>query len=206
LQGLDRAFLTRPGRNALAHAEKLARAVSASSVRGPRGMCGSPPRGWPPSAARGSCSIRRGGHSRSADRSPPRGRWLVSVAGLPRRSFAPISALIVNIGIRLFATSRFGTREPTPGSLPCYPPDRPIRPRDRRKYAPVRSGWKAAGKYLFYKVFSENPESDLSAESMIHPVSLLLQGSAKSPETFACQRWRSAAVPPTRFASSMGRP
>src|SRR5437870_4135223 len=65
----------------------------------------------------------------------PRGQWLASIAGLPRRSFVPISevVVIVNIEILLFAIATFECDESTPLSLPCYPPDRPIRPLDRRK-------------------------------------------------------------------------
>src|SRR5271165_1833443 len=52
---------------------------------------------------------------------PLRGQRRVSIAGLPRRSFASISelAVIVNTTIRVFATCTFETDESTPGSLPC---------------------------------------------------------------------------------------
>jgi hypothetical protein len=56
---------------------------------------------------------------------PPlrRQRW-VSITGLPRRSFAPISELphVVNIAIRLVAKTIFESDEPTPSFPPLLSP------------------------------------------------------------------------------------
>src|SRR6516165_6654348 len=73
---------------------------------------------------RGSFWVRCDGCSRSAGRSSrlPRsaGQRRVSIAGLRRQSFALISRLldIVNMTIRVFATSTFEPDESTHGSLP----------------------------------------------------------------------------------------
>src|SRR6516162_9694838 len=52
---------------------------------------------------------------------------------------------------------------------------------DRRKAPPVRPRREAAGKYLIYTALSSMTAPNLSSESMIRPVSPLLQGALPSP-------------------------
>ena len=64
-------------------------------------------------------------------------------------------------------------------SLPCYPPDRPIRAPDRRKYAPASSRRKTVCKSLIWIGLSGERGKSQRRKTMIHPVSRLLQGWGK---------------------------
>jgi hypothetical protein len=63
-------------------------------------------------------------------------------------------------------------------TLPCLPPDRPIRPPDGRHRNPCFFGQEEIIKYLIYFTLSSVILANLKADSKIHPVSRRLQGSA----------------------------
>jgi hypothetical protein len=125
-----------------------------------------------------------------------RGQRRVSIARLPRQGLAPISGsvLILNIAILLLAKPCVSPMNRRLVPSPCSPPDRPIRPRERRKSPPASPRRQAASKWLIYMVLSRMAGSNLSAESMIRPVCPLLQGSGKLSESLAYQRCRHVAL------------
>src|SRR6516162_260006 len=63
------------------------------------------------------------------------------------------------------------------GRPPCYSPDRPIPPRDRRRIHPVRLHRRLDRNLLIWIPLSKKSRASLKAESIIRPVIALLQGS-----------------------------
>src|SRR6516164_4593242 len=91
----------------------------------------------------------------------------------------------------------------TAKSLPCSPPDRPIRPPARQIQAPVRSNRTNSSKLLILNVLPRIKRANLSAESIIRPVFRLLQGSGicRRPGPHHCKADRVADMAgETRFA------
>jgi hypothetical protein len=92
--------------------------------------------------------------------------------------------------IRVYNIPRSNPMKRRPVPSPAIPLIARFGPRDRRKMPPVGPRREAAYKYLIYTALSRMTGSNLSAESMIRPVSPLLQGSAKCWRALPCQRWR----------------
>ena len=93
--------------------------------------------------------------------------------------------------------------EPATGRPPCYSPDRPIPPRDRRRIHPVRLHRRLDRNLLIWIPLSKKSRASLKAESIIRPVFALLQGSKSLRLTGSGKTYGMDGTPDCRYGSGL---